>query len=227
MFRDRVDAGQQLAKKLAGYANRKDVLILGVPRGGVPVAFEVAQALHAPLDILLVRKLGTPGQRELAMGAIASGGVRILNEQLIAELGITEEQVAATIAAQETELQRREQMYRGVRPDISVQGKNAILVDDGIATGSSMLAAISALRTLQPKRIVVAVPVAPSDADEQIKRVADEFVCVDKPELFFGVGQFYENFSQTEDSDVHALLERAAKTPLASHKSEKGAPHDN
>jgi putative phosphoribosyl transferase len=112
-------------------------------------------------------------------------------------------------------------MYRGVRPDISVQGKNAILVDDGIATGSSMLAAISALRTLQPKRIVVAVPVAPSHADEQIKRVADEFVCVDKPELFFGVGQFYENFSQTEDSDVHALLERAAKTPLASHKSEK------
>ena len=221
MFRDRVDAGQQLAKKLAGYANREDVLILGIPRGGVPVAFEVAQALHAPLDILLVRKLGTPGQRELAMGAIASGGVRILNQQLIAELGVTEEQVADTIATQEAELQRREQLYRGVRPGISVQGKSAILVDDGIATGSSMLAAISALRTLQPKRIVVAVPVAPSDADEKIKSVVDEYVCVDKFELFFGVGQFYENFSQTEDSDVHALLERAAKILPASHKSEK------
>ncbi len=218
MFRDRVDAGKQLAKRLASYANRKDVLILGIPRGGVPVAFEVAQALHAPLDILLVRKLGTPGQRELAMGAIASGGVRILDQQLIASFGITEEQVAETIATQEAELQRREQMYRGVRPDISVQGKNAILVDDGIATGSSMLAAISALRTLQPKRIVVAVPVAPSDAEEQIKRVADEFVCLDKPEFFVGVGQFYQDFSQTEDSDVSSLLERAAKTLLASHK---------
>jgi len=221
MFRDRVDAGQHLAKELVHYANREDVLILGIPRGGVPVAFEVAQALHAPLDIVLVRKLGTPGQEELAMGAIASGGIRILNQQLVAELGITDEQVADVIATQEAELERRERLYRGGSPGISVKGKIVILVDDGIATGSSVLAAIDALRKLEPKKIVVAVPVAPSHADEQIKRVADEFVCVHKPEWFFGIGQFYENFSQTEDSEVHALLEGAAEAPVAAGKSEK------
>jgi putative phosphoribosyl transferase len=220
MFQDRVDAGRQLAKSLASYANQKDVLVLGIPRGGVPVAFEVAQALHAPLDILLVRKLGTPGQTELAMGAIASGGVRILDHQLIDGLGITEQQLADTIATQEAELARRERLYRGVRPDVSAQGKTIILVDDGIATGSSMLAAIAALRTLQPKKIVVAVPVAPPHADQQIQKVADEFVCLDTPRSFFGVGQFYENFSQTEDSDVSALLQRAAKILPPSHKSE-------
>lgn len=221
MFRDRVDAGQQLAKTLLGYANREDVLVLGIPRGGVPVAFEVAQALHAPLDILLVRKLGTPGQRELAMGAIASGGIRILNQQLVAELGITEEQIAETIAVQEAELHRREELYRGVRPGISVREKIVILVDDGIATGSSMLAAIDALRTLQPQKVVVAVPVAPSHVDEQLRRVADEFVCVLMPESFFGIGEFYENFLQIEDSEVHALLQRGAKSRAAAHKPEK------
>ncbi len=156
MFRDRVDAGRQLAKELMHYANREDVLILGIPRGGVPVAFEVAKALRAALDIVLVRKLGTPGQEELAMGAIASGGVRVLNQQLIAELGISDEQVADAIATQEAELQRRERSYRGSRPAISVKGKIVILVDDGIATGSSMLAAVDALRNLEPKKIVVA-----------------------------------------------------------------------
>jgi putative phosphoribosyl transferase len=221
MFHDRVDAGRQLAKKLAGYANRDDVLVLGIPRGGVPVAFEVAQALHAPLDILLVRKLGTPGQRELAMGAIASGGIRILNQRLIAELGITEEQVAETIAAQESELQRREQLYRGVRPGISVRGKIIILVDDGIATGSSMLAAIDALRTLHPKTIVVAVPVAPSHGVEQVQKVVDQFICVLEPELFFGIGEFYENFLQIDDSEVHELLQRAARSSGAGRKPEK------
>jgi putative phosphoribosyl transferase len=221
MYRDRVDAGQQLAKELVHYANREDVLILGIPRGGVPVAFEVAQALRAPLDIVLVRKLGTPGQEELAMGAIASGGIRILNQQLVAELGITDEQVADAIATQEAELQRRERLYRGSHPSISVKGKIVILVDDGIATGSSVLAAVDALRKLEPKKIVVAVPVAPSHADEQIKRVADEFVCVHKPEWFFGIGQFYENFSQTEDSEVHALLEGAAEALVAAGKSGK------
>jgi putative phosphoribosyl transferase len=221
MFRDRVDAGQQLAKTLLGYANREDVLVLGIPRGGVPVAFEVAQALHAPLDILLVRKLGTPGQRELAMGAIASGGIRVLNQQLVAELGITEEQIAERIAVQEAELHRREELYRGVRPGISVRGKIVILVDDGIATGSRMLAAIDALRTLQPQKVVVAVPVAPSHADEQLRRVADEFVCVLTPESFFGIGEFYENFLQIEDSEVHALLQRGAQPRAAAHKPEK------
>ena len=219
MFRDRVDAGRQLAGKLAHYANRDDVLVLGIPRGGVAVAFEVAQALHAPLDILLVRKLGTPGQRELAMGAIASGGVRILNHDLIHSLGITEEQLTETIREQETELQRREQLYRGVRPGIAVKGKVAILVDDGIATGSSMLAAINALRTLEPKKIVVAVPVAPAQAFSQITAVADELVCASTPNGFFAIGQFYEEFPQTEDAEVHALLNRAAR-PAVGQKPE-------
>jgi len=224
MFRDRVDAGRQLAKKLTHYANRDDVLVLGVPRGGIPVAFEVAQALHAPLDILLVRKLGTPGQRELAMGAIASGGVRILNHDLISSLGITQEQLAETIRDQETELQRREQLYRGVRSGVPVKGKVVILVDDGIATGASMLAAIDALRTLQPKKIVVAVPVAPAQAYTQITAVADELVCASTPNGFFAIGQFYEDFPQTEDAEVHALLSRAAKAvPMAHKPEEKGA----
>src|SRR6476620_1765868 len=181
MFLNRVDAGRRLARVLAHYANREDVLALGIPRGGVAVAFEVAQAIHAPLDILLVRKLGVPGQRELAMGAIASGGARILNQRLIAELGVTEKQVAETIAAQEAELQRREELYRGVRPGIPIQRRIIILVDDGIATGSSMLAAIEALRTLQPKKIVVAVPIAPTHAEADIGSIADEFICLDQP----------------------------------------------
>jgi len=221
MFHDRAHAGRLLAKKLASYANREDVLVLGIPRGGVPVASEVARALHAPLDVLLVRKLGTPGQRELAMGAIASGGIRILNQQLIAELGISEEQLAETIAAQESELQRREQLYRGVRPGISVQGKITILVDDGIATGSSMLAAIDALRMLQPKAIVVAVPVAPSRGVEQIQNVVDKFICLLEPHWFLGIGEFYENFSPTEDSDVRGLLEGAAELPAAAPTLER------
>ncbi len=221
MFRNRIDAGRQLAGALTHYADREDVLVLGIPRGGVPVAFEVAHALHAPLDILLVRKLGVPGQRELAMGAIASGGARVVNQQLIAELGITEQQVAETLAAQEAELQRREELYRGVRPGISLEGKVVILVDDGIATGSSMLVAINALRALGPKKIVVAVPVAPSQAEEQIKRVADEFVCVLRPEWFFGIGEFYDDFSQTEDSEVRDLIQRAARAPAGAHKPEE------
>lgn len=212
MFHDRVDAGKRLAQLLIGYANRNDVLVLGIPRGGVPVAFEVAQALNAPLDILLVRKLGTPGQRELAMGAIASGGVCIVNDELAAQLGITKKQIAETIAAQETELQRREQLYRGVRPNIPATGKIIILVDDGIATGSSILVAIKVLRTFQPKKIVVAVPVAPDHANEQIREVADEFICVHQPDWFSAIGEFYDDFSQTEDSEVHSLLERAAAT---------------
>jgi putative phosphoribosyl transferase len=225
MFVDRIDAGRQLAMKLARYANREDVLVLGIPRGGVPVAFEVAQAIHAPLDVLLVRKLGVPGQRELAMGAIASGGARILNRRLIAELGVTEHQVAETIADQEAVLQRREELYRGVRSGIPIQGKTIIiLVDDGIATGSSMLAGIEALRTLRPKKIVVAVPVAPTHADADFAGVADEFICLDQPEEFYGIGQFYHDFSQVDDLEVRALLESSARNPLGVHKAkERGA----
>jgi putative phosphoribosyl transferase len=210
MFRDRFDAGRKLAGKLAKYANRDNVLILGIPRGGVPVAFEVARLLRAPLDILLVRKLGVPGQAELAMGAIASGGARFLNRELIAALGIAEQQVAETMATQEAELQRREKLYRGARPRLAVLGKIVILVDDGIATGASMLAAITALRTLQPKKIVVAVPVAPSH-DSEMGSAADELVSVDTPDWFFGIGEFYQDFSPPEDSAVQSLLEQSAK----------------
>lgn len=221
MFHDRLEAGRRLAAKLAGYAGRDDVLVLAIPRGGVPVAFEVAQALHAPLDILLVRKLGVPGQRELAMGAIASGGIRILSAKLIDELGISEEEIAETAAEQEAELRRREQLYRGAKPGVSVEGKITIVIDDGIATGSSMRAAIDALRTLHPKRIVVAVPVATFHADQEMRKVADEFVCVLRPESFFAIGEFYENFAQMDDSEVRWLLERAAEPPAAAEQRQK------
>lgn len=215
MFCNRVDAGRQLAAQLAHYAGRKDVVVLGIPRGGVPVAFEIAQALKAPLDILLVRKLGAPGQRELAIGAIASGGARFLDHQLIRELGVTEPELSAIIAAQEAELHRREEVYRGARPGIPVAGKTVILVDDGIATGASMMAAIEALRSLRPEKIVVAVPVAPPDTCARITLAVDEFVCVMKSEWFFAIGQFYEDFQQTEDAEVSALLTRAAAMRLS------------
>jgi predicted phosphoribosyltransferase len=221
MFHDRLEAGRRLAVKLAGYAGRDDVLVLAIPRGGVPVAFEVAQGLHAPLDILLVRKLGVPGQRELAMGAIASGGIRIFSRELIDELGVSEEEIAETVAEQEAELRRREQLYRGARPGVSVEGKITIVVDDGIATGSSMRAAIDALRTLRPKKIVVAVPLATFHADQEMKKAADEFVCVLRPETFFAIGEFYENFAQMDDSEVRALIERAAEQSAAAEQRQK------
>ncbi len=213
MFHDRADGGQQLAERLSQYAGRKDVIVLGIPRGGVPVAFEVAQALGVPLDILLVRKLGTPGQRELAMGAIASGGVRILNEDVVRELGITQADVESAVREQQVELQRREEYFRGSRTAVSVEGKTVIVVDDGIATGSSMLAAIEALRTLHPGRIVVATPVAPPQVRARMLKSADGFVTVHTPERFFAIGEFYEDFSQTEDSEVRDLLRRAAASP--------------
>lgn len=215
MFLDRVHAGKKLAQLLTQYAGRNDVVVLGIPRGGVPVAFEVAQALHAPLDILLVRKLGTPGQEELAMGAIASGGVRIVNEDVVHSLGISEAELESAIATQRAELQRREELFRGVRPPVSVRDKTVILVDDGIATGSSMLAAINALRSLQPKKIVVATPVAPSHANAQMMSLADEFVCVISTEWFFGIGQFYKSFPQTGDQEVRDLLSRGGKLVAA------------
>lgn len=215
MFLDRVDAGKKLARRLMQYAGRDDVVVLGVPRGGVPVAFEVAQALDAPLDILLVRKLGTPGEKELAMGAIASGGVRILNEPVVHDLGISEAELASATAEQEAELQRREELFRGVRPPVSVAAKVAILVDDGIATGSSIRAAIDALRSLHPKKIVVATPVAPAYTAARVRGVADEFVCVLTPEWFFGISEFYESFPQTEDAEVRELLSRAGKLAVS------------
>jgi putative phosphoribosyl transferase len=209
-FRDRADAGRVLAERLAHYAGRDDVLVLGLPRGGVPVAAEVARALGAPLDVILVRKLGLPGQEELAMGAIASGGARVLNEELVAALGLPEALIDQVAAREEEELRRREVLHRGDRPPPDVKGKTVILVDDGLATGSSMRAAVAALRRREPARIVVAVPAAPVSSCEQLRPEVEELVCVRTPQPFYAVGIWYENFNQTTDDEVRELLERAA-----------------
>jgi putative phosphoribosyl transferase len=205
-FRDRADAGRLLAERLSHYAGRDDVLVLGLPRGGVPVAAEVARALGAPLDVFLVRKLGLPGQEELAMGAIASGGARVLNEELVETLGIPEALIDAVAAREEEELRRRERLYRGERPPPEVEGKTVILVDDGLATGSSMRAAVAALRRLRPARIVVAVPTAPVSTCEELRPEVDELVCARTPQPFYAVGIWYENFNQTTDEEVRRLL---------------------
>jgi putative phosphoribosyl transferase len=182
--------------------------VLGLPRGGVPVAFEVAKALAAPLDVFIVRKLGVPGQEELAMGATATGNVRVLNEGLIRDLAISEETIASVAAKEERELQRREQLYRGDRMPLRISGKNVILVDDGLATGSTMRAAVLALRRLGPARIIVAVPVAAGSSCEEFKDEVDEIVCATTPEPFYSVGQWYERFSQTTDEEVQDFLRR-------------------
>jgi putative phosphoribosyl transferase len=212
MFRDRAEAGQRLAEKLKPYADRKDAVVLGLPRGGVPVASEIAQELHLPLDILLVRKLGVPGQAELAMGAIATGGIRVLDRTMIRQLGITDEELASAIAEEEEELRRREQIYKGTRSSPAIRNLQVIVVDDGIATGSSMLAAIEVLRSQQPARIIVAVPVAPPHARREIEAVAHEFVCLRVSEYFPAVGSFYRDFSQVDDEEVCRLLAYAAQS---------------
>ncbi len=209
MFRDRVDAGSKLAKRLSNHANRSGVIVLGIPRGGVPVAFEVASALNAPLDVFLSRKLGVPGQEELAFGAIATGGVRILDHELIEAVGISEDAIQRITETVQKELERRSRVYRGDRPPLNVEGQTVILVDDGIATGSSMRAAVRALRQMKPASIVVAVPVAPPSAKHLLRGEADEFICLESPDLFFAIGQFYEDFSQLTDEDVTRLLDRA------------------
>jgi putative phosphoribosyl transferase len=210
LFRDRTEAGKSLAQRLSKYAGREDVLVLGLPRGGVPVAYEVAAALHAPLDVFLVRKLGVPGAEELAMGALASGGVRVLDSPLIRRFQIPPEAVAYVTRAEERELERRERSYRAGLPPLDVGGKTVILVDDGLATGASMRAAVSAVRRLGPSSVVVAVPVAPPSARGDLSSAADEFVCVATPEPFYSVGRFYDRFDQTSDEEVHDLLSRSA-----------------
>ena len=210
-FRDRADAGQQLAAKLRDYAGRPDVLVLGLPRGGVPVAYEVAAALGAALDVFLVRKLGVPGHEELAMGAIASGGVRVLNRNVIDGLQIPRAVIEAVTAAERRELERRERAYRDQRPPLAPSGKTVILVDDGLATGSTMRAAAAALRQQGPARIVVAVPVAAPVICEQFRAEADEVVCLLTPEPLYGVGFWYQDFSQTSDQDVRNLLARTVR----------------
>jgi putative phosphoribosyl transferase len=210
-FRDRHEAGRFLASKLKPYARRSDVLVLALPRGGVPVAFEVARELHAPLDLFLVRKLGLPQRAELAMGAIATGGVRVVNDEVVSALGVPEEVIDAVAEEEQRELQRRERLYRGDRPPPHVNGRTVLLIDDGLATGSTMRAAVAALRQQNPAKIVVAVPVAASDTCDEFQAIADEVVCARTPNPFFAVGLWYLDFSQTTDEEVRHLLAMAAE----------------
>jgi putative phosphoribosyl transferase len=209
LFANRREAGRILASLLMKYADRDDVLVLALPRGGVPVGFEVAQALRAPLDVFIVRKLGVPGHDELAMGAIATGGVRVLNDDVVMSLELEPEVIDAVAAREEKELARRERLYRGARPAPDVHGRTVILIDDGLATGSTMRAAVAALRKQTPARIVVAVPVAAPETCEEFKTEVDEVVCAATPRMFNGVGRWYEDFSQTTDEEVHELLAQA------------------
>jgi predicted phosphoribosyltransferase len=217
LFADRFEAGRVLASRLAEFAHREDVVVLALPRGGVPVGFEVARALHAPLDVFVVRKLGVPGHEELAMGAIASGGVRVLNRRVVETLGISAEEIERIAAEEQRELERREREYRDGRPRLDVRGRTVILVDDGLATGSSMRVAALALRKKEPARIVVAVPVGSRATCEEFESEVDITVCAVTPEPFFGVGQWYADFRQTSDEEVRELLRRAAQfaTPKA------------
>ncbi|MGJ0428211.1 phosphoribosyltransferase [Methylobacter sp.] len=215
-FEDRAYAGRLLGQALAKYANRPDVIVLALPRGGVPVGFEAAQAINASLDIMLVRKLGTPGHEELAMGAIASGGITVFNAELVSRLHIGPELMEAAIKREQQELERREQAYRGNHPLPVVENRHVILVDDGLATGASMRAAVAALRQRNPASVIVAIPVAPPDTVAMLKEEADEVICLAMPEPFSAVGRWYKDFSQTTDEDVKSLLESVWSTEFSS-----------
>ena len=221
-FRDRDEAGRLLAGNLTAYANRPDVLVLGLPRGGVPVAAQVAGHLNAPLDVFVVRKLGFPGHPELAMGAIATDGIRVLNPEVIVSLQVPDDVIEAVAANEEDELKRREHAYRNDLPPPNVRGKTVILVDDGIATGSTMIAAVAALRQLKAGRIVVGTPTVAASTLQQICEVADDVATVIVPEEFYGVGQSYENFSQTTDDEVRELLEQSNQRTALLSRDEHG-----
>ncbi len=210
-FIDRREAGARLAARLAPYADRRDVTVLGLPRGGIPVAYEVARALHVPLEAFVVRKLGLPGHEELAMGAIASGGVRVLDDAIIRMADVSPLALADVTSAELSELARRERRYRGGARFPALGGRTVIVVDDGIATGASVVAAVRALRAQHPARIVVAVPVAPSASCGRLRREADECICLAEPEPFFSVGAWYDDFGQTGDDEVEALLAAARR----------------
>lgn len=216
MFRDREDAGRRLAGELAQrYAGRDDVVVLALPRGGVSVAREIADALDAPLDVLLVRKLGAPFQPELALGAVATGGVRVLNEALFTQIQLPEGMLEEVTARERQELERRERVYRGDRDALPIRGRTVIVVDDGVATGSTLLAAIRSLREREPGRIVAAIPVAPPESVAQLRTEVDELVCLLSPSAFFGVGQWYEHFPQLSDEQVRMLVARPAGHPTS------------
>lgn len=213
-FRDRAEAGRALAAELTRYADDPDVRVLALPRGGVPVGFEVARALRAPLDVFVVRKLGLPGHEEYAMGAIASGGIAVLSDDVVERFGVSRAAVERVIESERVELERRERRYRGDRALPEVAGRTVLLVDDGLATGSTMRAAVAALRQEQPKRLVVAVPVAAAETCDELRDEVDEVVCAAMPEPFHAVGLWYDDFSQTTDAEVHGLLERARALPV-------------
>lgn len=216
LFQDRSDAGRVLAERLDRLARHPDVIVLALPRGGVPVAFEIATRLDAPLDIFVVRKLGVPGQEELAMGALATGGVQVINEEVARALNISREAIERVAERERTELERREQLYRGGRPAPSLSGRTVILVDDGLATGSTMRAAVQAVKQQQPERVIVAVPVAAASTCDQLRAEAGEVICVNMPDSFSAVGQWYMDFTQTSDAEVRELLNRAqAQHPSA------------
>lgn len=219
LYQDRSEAGRLLATKLTAYAHRRDVLVLALPRGGVPVAYEVAKALHAPLDVFVVRKLGVPGHEELAMGAIATGDVCVLNEQVVQMLHIPDSIIDAVATEERRELERREHLYRDNRPPPDVHDRIVILVDDGLATGATMRAAVAALRQQHPARIVVAVPVAAPSTCEELSTEVDEIICAQTPTPFFGVGYWYMDFSQTTDKEVYDLLARSEQErPVTARK---------
>jgi putative phosphoribosyl transferase len=211
IFKNRTDAGRKLAAQLTRYADRGDVLVLALPRGGVPVAYEVAKRLNAPLDIFLVRKLGVPGHEELAMGAIASGGVRVINQDIVDYLTIPNRVIDAVAEREQRELERRERAYRDDRTQPDITNHVVILIDDGLATGSTMRAAAASLRLQKPRRIVVAVPVSSPETCDEFRSEVDEIVCAVTPEYFQGVGLWYEDFSQTSDEEVRDLLKRATQ----------------
>jgi putative phosphoribosyl transferase len=210
-FENRSAAGRELAQALSEYANRDDVVVLGLPRGGIPVAFEVAKALDAPLDVFVVRKLGLPGQPELAMGAIASGGVRVMNDEVVRRSGVSDAEIQRVIGQERVNLEEREALYRGARPGLDLAGKIVILVDDGLATGATMRAVVHAARQRSPQKIVVAVPTAPPRVCSEFEEMVDQVICLQTPPSFPGVGGAYREFSQTTDQEVRDLLERAGE----------------
>jgi predicted phosphoribosyltransferase len=214
-FRDRAEAGRLLAERLGTYAGRPDVVVLALPRGGVPVAFEVARGLDAPLDVFVVRKLGVPGHEELAMGAVATGGARVLNDEVVQRLGISRETIEAVAERERAEIDRRERLYRGDRPPVDVRGRTSIVVDDGLATGATMRAAVAAVRQREPERVVVAVPTGSPDACRDLAREADDVLCLVAPDPFLAVGFWYSDFAQTSDDEVRDVLERAERVRMA------------
>ena len=226
-FRDRTEAGRQLASRLRSFAGREGVLVLGIPRGGVIVAEQVARALGAPLDVFLSRKLGVPGQEELAFGAVASGGVRVLDEDLIRELNLSSAHIEQITEQVRTELQRRERAYRDGRAAPLIEGKTVLLVDDGIATGSSTMAAIKTLRHMRPASLMLAVPVAPASTCQRLQQYVDELVCVYAPERFYAIGQFYDDFSQVTDDEVIGVLRRVSELRTPAQPAAAGSAGDS